>query len=280
MQTSKTSGHADNADAPLNHAAAPVIEVRQVGLTRDGTRILNDISWRVGCGQHWVVIGPNGSGKTTLLRIIAGYLFPSSGSVTVLGCRFGTCNMPAFRKRVGWVSSSLNAMIRPRLQARGVVLSGKRAALGVFEKPSKQEMADAMRALETVDCAHRAELPFSRLSQGEQMRVMIARALIGRPELLVLDEPCVGLDPAAREGVLETLHELIATTTEPPTVLYVTHHTEEMMPAFSHVLALSRGQVMAAGRKREIVTSATISKLFGRAFRVTQQDERFALTPE
>ena len=255
-----------------------VVRVSHVGYRRDQTEILRDVCWQVRRGQHWAVIGPNGCGKTTLLKIVAGWDFPTTGEVSILGQTFGDCVMADVRRRVGWVSNLLDSMIRPRLLALGVVLTGLRAELGIREDPSDGEMERACEALDQVGCRHRAELPFALLSQGERMRVLIARALMASPGLLILDEPCVGLDPVARDDFLGTLSDL-AGEAAAPTLIMVTHHTEEIVPAITDVLALREGRVIAAGAKAGVLTPAVLSEAFGRPFTVASDGVRWLAHP-
>ena len=256
-----------------------VLNVLHVSYRRDQTTILADVCWQVGPRQHWAVIGPNGCGKTTLLKIVAGWDFPTAGEVEVLGLAFGDCPMAEVRRRVGWVSNLLDTMIRPRLLAVGVVLTGRRAELGIREDPTRDDLRRARRALDAVGCLARAELPFCLLSQGERMRVLIARALVASPGLLILDEPCVGLDPVAREDFLGTLNDLAAGPAA-PTLIVVTHHTEEIVPAVTHVLALRGGAVLAAGVKRAVLTAPVLSAVFGRPFAVKTTGRRWHASPQ
>jgi iron complex transport system ATP-binding protein len=254
---------------------ANIIELKNISLRRDNCRLLKGVDWTVKLGEHWAVIGPNGCGKTTMLRIVAGWMFPSTGTAKVCGMRFGQCRMDDVKRRIGWVSSALETMMRPRLQARGVVLGGLKNTLGIWEKPTPEELKKADAMLEWIGCAHRATLPFCLLSQGEQMKVMIARALIPTPELLILDEPCVGLDPVARQDVLEIIDSL---ADDRHTILYVTHHIEEIVPTLTHVLALRDGTVAAQGEKDQVLNNETLSNVFDRTLRVETEKKRYRLS--
>ena len=263
----------------MSDVAGPVIELEAVDLVRGGHAILKDVTWTVKRDEHWAIIGPNGCGKTTLMNIVSGWLFPSRGTAAVLGARFGHCDMMALRRRVGWVSHALEQVIRPRLTALGVVLTGMDATLGIRRDPETEEIATAQDSLERVGCPGCAELPFAYLSQGEKMRVMIARALLADPRLLVLDEACVGLDPVAREAFLEMIEEF-ARRASAPTILYVTHHIDEIVPAVSRVLALREGRVSASGTKAEVLTSSVLERVFGCPFEVVFEAGRYRAHPD
>ena len=252
----------------------PVVRLTGVHLIRDGVPILRGLNWEVRKGEHWAVLGANGCGKTTLMRIISGRMHPTRGAVEVLGRRFGSCDMAGVWRRVGWVSSALHAMLRPRLQALGIVLTGRTAGLALFEEPSREDKDAAMTQLKAAGCPHLAYHPFALLSQGEQMRVMIARALFGDPEILVLDEPCVGLDPPARERLLEYL-DRISRAPGGPTLLYVTHHIEEIIPSISHVLMIADGRAAASGPKEAVLTAANLERAFGCPFRLERDGTRY-----
>ena len=239
----------------------PIIELDNVSFERGGRRILRDIQWRVLPGEHWAVIGPNGSGKTTMLKIATGYEWPSSGGVCALGERFGQVNLHELRRHIGWASSGLLAMIRRHQLALDIVLSGAYASTGLFDKPTAAQVRSGLALLEDLNCAAIADRPFAVLSLGEQQKVLIARALMPRPKLLILDEPCGGLDIAARENLLATIHNL-ARRRRAMTMIFVTHHIEEILPCFTHVLAMRAGGVQACGEKKDVLTGPVLSSTF------------------
>jgi iron complex transport system ATP-binding protein len=254
------------------------VELCDVSLWRGPTRILDGVNWRVESGGRWAIIGPNGCGKTTLLNVVSGWLFPSSGRANVLGRTFGACDMGELRREIGWVSNTVAEALPPRLTTLGVVLSGLDAELGVRRDPAPAELAAAREHLKQVGCAHRAELPFSLLSTGERVRALIARALIRAPRLLILDEPCTGLDPVARDAFLAMLERFLRA--QPGlAVLFVTHHLEEIVPAVAHVLALRAGRVVAAGAKRRVLTAPTLAAVFGHPFRLRCEHGRYVAHP-
>ncbi len=252
------------------------IDLRGVTLRRNGKQILTDIGWRVPKGERWAILGANGSGKTTLLKVITGYEWPTAGAVTVLGQRFGQCSLPALRKRIGWVSSALEHKLPPQLTALEIALSGFDASIGVYREFGAAEQDAALARLSALGGGHCAHVPYGLLSQGEQQRTVIARALINNPGLLILDEPCAGLDPAAREAFLEDMG-LLARSPDAPTLLFVTHHVEEISPWIANVLVLRDGYIHAQGPTDAVLTGPILGAAFGRACAVHAVDSRYTL---
>jgi iron complex transport system ATP-binding protein len=249
--------------AELSPERPEVVSLSGVSLKRGDVTILSDVGWCVRAGEHWVVLGPNGSGKTTLLQVVAGYLHPSAGKVAVLGGEFGRVDLREARRAIGWVSPALAERLHPRDAALDVVVSGAFASIGLFfEKPRHTHRERAAALLEAVGCEGLADRPFGVLSQGERQRVVLARALMADPRLLVLDEPTAGLDIAAREDVLEALEVLVGPA-DGPTVLLVTHHLEEVVPGITHALLLAGGRVAAAGPRGSVLTGPEVSAVMG-----------------
>jgi iron complex transport system ATP-binding protein len=255
---------------------APATEVARVevgSFRRDGVEILREVRWTIRAGEHWVLLGPNGSGKTSLLRILAAYEWPSQGEVEVLGEKFGRYDLRELRKRIGLVCPALNPRFPDWDDARSIVLSGLDAAIGRIRKFSAEEESRATAALEALAAGHIARRPFGALSEGERQRVLIARAFLPSPALLVLDEPCEGLDPLARERLLEDLARFGARPGA-PTMVLVTHHLEEIPQFVSHGLLLGKGAVVAMGRVEEVVTDAHLSRAFETPCEVTKESGR------
>jgi len=238
------------------------ISIKNVRFVRKRKLILDDISWDIKPGEHWVVLGANGSGKTTLLQILAGYLWPTSGDVTVLGEHFGEVDLRALRRKIGWVGSFLQAQVPPSQSPLEFIVSGKYASLGIFDKPEAEDFEEAARLAARLECGKILDLPYAVLSQGEKQRLLIARALIHKPRLLILDEPCGGLDLVSREQLLATL-ESLGRTPDGPAMILVTHYLEEIMPAFSHVFLLKSGRCAAKGKKDRILKGDLLSEAFG-----------------
>jgi len=254
----------------------PVLEISGLGVVRDRTTILHAVNWRVQPGEHWVILGPNGSGKTSLLKALTGYLTPTSGDLALLGRIFGESDWRELRLQVGMVTNSFAAAIPPAEPALETVVSGKFAQLDLWAPVTRHDRAAATRLLRSVGLGRMAEREWAFLSQGERQRVLIARALMVRPRLLILDEPCAGLDPVAREKFLRFLDALARRRAAPGLVL-VTHHVEEITPRFSHVLLLRGGRVLASGRRRAVLTSAHLSAVFGTPLRLSRARGRCQL---
>ncbi|KIL73216.1 ABC transporter ATP-binding protein [Bacillus badius] len=252
-----------------------IVDLQNITWTRTKKNVLNDVSWRVAKGEHWAVLGLNGSGKTSLLKIIAGYQWPTTGTVSVLGHLFGQTNIPELRKSIGWVSSSMDERFhtRPSDSVLEIVLSGKHASVGLYEEISREDIKKAKGLLRQLRMDDLADQAFFSLSQGEKKRTMIARALMPSPKLLILDEPCTGLDLYSKEELLSAI-ENMGRSPEGPTLLYVTHHIEELMPAVTHALLLKQGKIVAAGPKKSVLTEELLSETFCLPVSVDWEDER------
>jgi iron complex transport system ATP-binding protein len=255
---------------------SPVLRLDGVTVVRGGTTVLHDISWCVGGGERWVVLGPNGSGKTTIVDLAAGYLFPSSGTVEVLGGTLGRVDVRARRARLGLTSADLSKQLRPDVAAVEVVMSGRHGALETWWHD--YGAADRERArllLEQGGVARLADHPYRTLSEGERQQVLLARALVAEPELLLLDEPNAGLDMGARESLVHRLGRLAADPSSPPMVL-VTHHVEEIPAGFTHALLLRAGRVLAAGPIGAVLGDAALSECFGLPLQVVRHGDRWS----
>jgi iron complex transport system ATP-binding protein len=229
--------------------------------TPQGAEILRGIDWCVLPGQRWVLIGPNGSGKSTLLSLAGALRHPSSGRVSVLGSTLGRVDMPALRGRIGFVDSG--GMTLDWLTAEEVVLTGIGSTLRpLWWSYSSDDSARARELLALLGCADLAYREISTCSQGERGRIRIARALIADPLLLLLDEPAVGLDLAAREALIAALDRLSAEKPNLTSVL-VTHHLEEVPSSSTHAILLREGQTLAVGLIEATLTSANLSACFG-----------------
>jgi len=255
--------------------AGPVIELRGVGVRREGTVVLDDVDWSVQRGERWVILGPNGSGKTTLLTLAGARLWPSAGSVAILGAQLGRVDVRTLRPRISLVSGSVTRQLRADLPARDVVVSGRYGALETWWNTySDQDWAEADRLLGEAGFSSIADRPFGVISEGERQHVLLARALISRPELLLLDEPAAGLDLGARERLVVRLGTLASDPETPPIVL-VTHHCEEIPRGFTHAGLVRRGKLVAAGPLEQVLTSSLVSACFDTAVRVGERGGRW-----
>ncbi len=249
-----------------------------MSVIRDGSPLLDDISWSVGTRQRWALLGPNGSGKTTLLRVAGSSLWPTRGTVELLGERMGRVDMRELRRRIAMVSASVTRTLRPELPALEVVLTGRHAALETWWHEYTERDRDEARSLLSeagFGGAGFAERPFGLLSEGERQQVLLARALMGDPELLLMDEPAAGLDLGARERLLRRLATLAADPAVPPLV-FVTHHLEEIPPGVTHAALLRRARLVAAGPVDEVLTGDAVSAAFELNVFVERLGERWA----
>ena len=249
-----------------------------VGVVTGGATLLDGVDLAAETGGHLAVLGPNGAGKTTLLRVLSTYRFPSSGTVEVLGARFGRVDLRTLRARVGLVSVGLDPLLHGGAAVGQLVAAARLGALRPLRGRDLDTQGDdgaVTRALERVGAAHLSGRRLDTLSQGERQRVRIARALAPEPELLLLDEPFAGLDLGGRESLLADLDALLA---EPggPTVVLVTHHLEELPPGIRRVALLRGGQVVASGASGQVLTSQRLSATFGLEVVVEERDGRFA----
>lgn len=244
-----------------NNTKPSILEVENVTIRRSDTLLLESVNWRIQPGQHWVMLGANGSGKTSLLSAVTGYLAPTFGRITVLGQTYGQSDWRQLRRKIGLVSSSVRQMMANGEPALETVISGKYAMIDYWGRPSPSDRKEGMKILASVEAEYLADRPWLFLSQGERQRVLIGRALMAHPPLLILDEPCAGLDPVAREHFLQFLNRL-GRQHHAPTLVLVTHHVEEIMPVFRHTLMLRKGRVHAAGSLRKQMTAKILSQLF------------------
>ncbi len=240
-----------------------------------GKTVMGPLDWQIYPHERWVVLGPNGSGKTSLIKTLSLYQYPSTGTVEVLGERWGSTDVRELRRRIGLASASLRDQFRPTITGLEVVITAKYAALETWwHSYSDDDVAAAQDCLKRVGAEQLADRKFVTMSSGEQQRVQLARTLLGEPELLLLDEPTAGLDLSGRETLLASLAQLARDPDTPATVL-VTHHTDEIPPSFTHALLLRAGVPLAAGALSEVLTEESLSECFGHKLRLEQRDGRW-----
>jgi iron complex transport system ATP-binding protein len=254
----------------------PIIALHNVSLEREGARILEHIHWEVRTGEHWAIIGQNGAGKTLLLKMIATYLWPTRGRIEVLGCEFGKIELQRLRKRISWVSSAPEQELPQDQSVLDVVASGYYGTLRLFYDPPRHVVRRARKLLRLLGLQKHEEQSFATLSVGEKKKALIARAMIQRPRLLILDEVCAGLDPVARKRYLDSLRLLIKKESN-ICVLFVTHHIEEIFPEITHLLGLKKGRVIFSGRKEAILTTKNMISIFGENVKLRKAKQLFFL---
>ncbi|HEU5203624.1 MAG TPA: ATP-binding cassette domain-containing protein [Candidatus Limnocylindrales bacterium] len=251
------------------------IELAGVTVNRGGRTILGPLDWTVHAGERWAIVGPNGSGKTTLLQVVSLYLWPTSGTVDVLGGRFGRIDAREHRRRIGYAGSALEAEMDDELTPTQLVLSARHAALAPWwHVYDDNDRARAAALVERLGIAQVADHPFRTLSSGERRRVSIARALLPDPELLLLDEPAAGLDLGARETLIRDLTALAADE-RPESIVLVSHHVEEIPPGFGHALVLADGRAVAAGPIEEVMNGDVLGRAYGMPISAERRDGRF-----
>jgi iron complex transport system ATP-binding protein len=238
-------------------------------------KILNDISWDIGTNEKWVLFGPNGSGKTKLLEILAGYIFPSEGVVSRFGQDHGT-DIRDVRKRIGYVSTPLKDRFYKNEPILDVVVSGAYATVGLYEDPDPAHLDRARQFLESTGLADKTMRSFGILSDGEKQKVLMLRAIMAGPDLLILDEPAMGLDLSAREDLLSSLETLCAGKNM--SLIYVTHYPEEITPFFKKIYMLKSGRCWFCGEIGQGITDKILSGIFGRNINVVLKNGRFYAT--
>lgn len=252
-----------------------VLDLRDVSLRREGTTLVGPVTWQVELDERWVVLGPNGAGKTSLLKIAAALEYPSTGTAVILGEQLGRTEVTDLRSRLGLSSVAVAGRIPGDEVVRDLVISAGYSVLGRWrEEYESQDFDRAADTLESIGAEHLAERTWGTLSEGERKRVLIARALMTDPELLLLDEPGAGLDLGGREDLVARLGDMAMDPDAPATVL-VTHHVEEIPPGFTHAMLLAEGEVTAMGLIDDVITSENLSRAFSQSIVVDSIDGRY-----
>ena len=252
-----------------------VLKLRGVSVRRETSLLLRNVDWTAHEDERWIVIGPNGAGKTTLLQVAATLLYPTEGTVEVLGERLGDVDVFELRPRIGLTSASLAERVPSAEKVIDLVLTASYAILGRWKE--EYESSDVTRAVELLDalgCAHLIRRRFATLSEGERKRVQIARAMMPNPEILLLDEPAAGLDLGGREDLLRRL-SMLANNPKAPMMVLVTHHVEEVPDGFTHAMLLRRGAVLTAGPIEEVFTAKNLSRCFGVPLEIERHENRW-----
>jgi len=248
-----------------------LIHLNHLTLRRDGRDILRGVDLHIAPGEQWTLLGRNGCGKTTILEMITGYLFPTTGTVEVLGNRYGQVDLREVRKRIGYISPSLIDKFTLHDPVWEIVAGGAYAYLRIYEQLPEEVTERARQELARVGLLAMADQPFGTLSQGERKKALLARTMMAKPELLILDEPCAGLDLYEREKYLEALESFVSPSLS---MLYVTHHIEEIVPMFTHVALMADGRITAQGQKRDVLTPELLREAYGLPITVEWVAER------
>lgn len=252
-----------------------MIDMQDVSVVRDGRAILAPMSWQVELDERWIIIGPNGAGKTTLMRLAAAQMFPSTGTVTLVGEQMGRVDLREIRTSIGMSSSAMAQRIPGDEKVSDIVISAGYDVMGRWrEEYDAMDYERAIEILEQVGAIHLADQLWGTLSEGERKRTLIARALMTDPELLLLDEPGAGLDLGGREDLIELLSSL-AEDPDSPAIVMITHHVEEIPPGFTHGMLLDEGEVVAQGVLEDVMTSENLTKTFHQPIGITQHEDRW-----
>lgn len=236
-----------------------MVHFQQVHFKREQRTILSDINLQMKKGENWVILGKNGSGKTTMLEMMNGYLFPSSGRIKVLKYTYGECDVREVRKEIGYISQSLFEKFTLHDPVWEIVATGEYAFLRFYQDIPAEVIDKADAMLERFRILHLRNQPLGTLSQGERKKLMLARSLMSSPRLIIMDEPCSGLDLYEREKLLESMQSLSESDLQ---IIYVTHHIEEIIPIFTHVALIESGRIVAAGAKENVLTPEHLEETF------------------
>ena len=243
------------------------LSLTNVSLERQNKKLLNNVTWQVNKGEHWAILGLNGSGKTSLLKLITAEYWTSQGSMEVLGNQFGGTDISNIRTKIGIVGSF-------------IAQTGKYKSSILYTEYGEKELEEARQMLISIGGEHLLGRIYASLSQGEKQLLLIARSLMESPEILILDEATSGLDLFAREKLLTQI-EQITSLPNAPTIIYVTHHAEEITRSFTHVLLLKKGNIIAKGPKNEVLTEEILSDFYDQPVSIVPLgDERVYIKPE
>lgn len=255
-----------------------IVKLHDVSVNRGTTQILRNINWQMRMGEKWAVLGPNGAGKTTLLQLISGYIFPASGSVEVLGEQFGISDITEIRSRIGLATANVLNRIGFDETVHDAVITSVHGVTGMglerYADLDEKRAAELMSEWSLSDLANKR---IANISDGERKRLLIARALMPNPELLLLDEPTAALDLGSREALLKKLQNLCLKD-DAPAIVMVTHHVEEIPTGITHVLLLRGGKAIASGPVEQVISSVTLSATYGVPVVVHQNDGRWFAT--
>lgn len=251
------------------------LELENVSVARGEKIVLHNISLRIARGEHLAILGPNGSGKSTLIKTLTCECYPIEQPGTRVRI-FGRARWELFelRKHLGIVEADLPNERTLHTRGRDAVISGFFSSSTLWPN---LHVTEAMREragviLDQLECRHLADKPVGEMSAGEMRRILIGRALVHSPEVLLIDEPSNALDLAAQSELRTTLRSLARHGT---TILLVTHHMADIPPEIERVVMLRAGRIVADGPKQELLTEQRLSELFGIPVSVAQRDGYF-----
>ncbi|MDD3885995.1 MAG: ATP-binding cassette domain-containing protein [Victivallaceae bacterium] len=246
------------------------IDIEHADVFLGGREIIHDMNWQVPSGGRSFILGANGAGKTTLVKMLMGYAWPKFGAkVSVLGNRFGETNLVELRKKIAWVSPCMNQFTNTESTGLDMVLSGFDGTLALTRKPTDEEIDTAKALMQRFRCGHLTDQEIFTMSSGEQVKIMIARALLTKPELVILDEPSVYLDMAGREFLLAEIKH-IADSLPETTIIFITQRIEDILPVFDHGMILANGRIESAGKREDIIDETILSRAFGLPIKLTK----------
>lgn len=249
------------------------VKISNLCCTAGNKYILKNINWEIKQREHWLLFGLNGCGKTTLLSIVAGFKAYDSGNVELFGESYNSNNILEIRKKIGWVSASFFDKIYHSEKVLDIVLSGLSGTLGRSFDVSNMDIIHAKELLHKFQVGHKIEAPFDQLSKGERQNVLIARALISEPQLLILDEPGTGLDIYAREYMLQIVNALAVDGDR--TIVYVTHYPEEVLPIFDRCVLMDNGKFYKMGSTNDLFSKNVLSEFIRHDVDVERKKEHF-----
>lgn len=249
-----------------------LVQIKNVDVYVGSNLILKSFSWTMNKGENWAVVGNNGCGKTTLMKLIFGEIIPVYGGQVHWFGKQELSPLLEVREKLGYVSAEYQTNYDRPASGWEVVASGFFSSIGLHESVTPDQKESAINAMKHLGIEALIQTPFRQMSYGEARRVLLARAMVNRTKLLILDEPCAGLDIPTREHFLSTLERLSGTC-----MIYVTHRIEEIMPCITHVLFLKDGQVVAQGKKDEMLKSETLSHALGCSLSVKKKSDRYWL---
>jgi iron complex transport system ATP-binding protein len=259
----------------MTSSSSLVIDFQHADVYQGQTKILHDINWQVRPDEHWFVLGPNGCGKSTLMNLVMAYKFPAvGGQATVLGHRFGACVTQELRQKIGWISAYLQDWTYTNMKVLDAVVTGFDASIGLYRDPTPAEWDKARARLGDYEASHLADRLFGELSSGEQMKVLLSRATVHQPRMLVLDEPCCHLDLRTREHFLDRI-TAVAAQPQAPLLIMVTHRVEDIIPAFTHGLVIRDGRIIATGPKEEVLQESILQAAFEVPVRLHRTNGRY-----